>query len=223
LLPAGTTVMAAVFALAVLRRWWVRRSGPHLLWWGGGLWAFGVGTCMEAIVTIWGWQPVAFRIWYVAGALLGGAPLAQGTVYLLLRRRTAHRLTAVLVPYLLVAAVCVLAAPLDVAGAEPQRLSGAVLAWPWVRLLTPPVNLYAAGFLVGGAVLSAWRFRLRRETRHRVIGNALIAVGALLPGIGGAATRFGFVELLYVTEFVGLSLIWMGYRWNVREVPPPRP
>lgn len=219
--------MAVAFAVMVLRRWRLRRSGPHLLWWSVGLLAFGIGTCMEAVVAVAGWHPAAFRLWYVAGALLGGAPLAQGTVYLLLPRGVAHRLTAVLLPYLAAAAVLVLVAPLDAAAADPRRLSGAVLGWPWVRLLTPPVNLYAALFLVGGALLSAWRFRRRRETHHRAVGNALIAVGALLPGIGGAGARFGFVELLYVTEFIGLGLIWMGYRWNVRDpmegTRPPGP
>ena len=44
-----------------------------------------------------------FRAWYVSGALLGGAPLAQGTVYLLLSRRVAHALTALLLTYVAVA------------------------------------------------------------------------------------------------------------------------
>jgi len=34
---------------------------------------------------------------------------------------------------------------------------------------------------------------------------------ALLPGIGGTATRFGHVEVLYITEFVGLIFIYLGY------------
>jgi hypothetical protein len=30
--------------------------------------------------------------------------------------------------------------------------------------------------------------------------------------------------VLYVTEFLGLGLIWLGYRWNVRvPVPGPAP
>ena len=43
-------------------------------------------------------------------------------------------------------------------------------------------------------------------------GNILIAVGGLLPGIGGTSARFGMVEVLYVTEFLGLLIIWAGYR-----------
>jgi len=168
------------------------------------------------VVAVSGWHAGAFRVWYVAGALLGGAPLAQGTVYLLLSRRTADRLAVTLMAYLAVAITAVASSPLDPSRADANRMGGEVLAWQWVRLLTPPVNLYAFVFLVGGAVLSAWRFRRQRDTHHRFVGNVLIAIGALLPGIGGAATRFGHVEVLYVTEFVGLVLIWSGYRWNVR-------
>ena len=107
--------------------------------------------------------------------------------------------------------------------ASPYRLSGSVMEWQWVRLFSPLVNLYAFVFLVGGAALSAWRYRGKAETRHRLIGNVLIAVGALLPGIGGMATRMGHTEVLYVTELVGIVLIWAGYRWNVRAHADTRP
>ncbi len=210
-IPILTTVLAALFATAVYRRWRTR-GGTHLLWWAVGLAAYGAGTLTEAAVTLVGWREGLFRAWYITGALLGGAPLAQGTVYLLLPRRTAHRLTAVLLPLIAVAAACVLWSPIDHAAVEPHRLSGRVLAWQWVRAFSPFINLYAFVFLVGGAVLSAVRFARLPDQRHRVAGNALIAVGALLPGIGGAATRFGHVEVLYVTELVGLALILTGYR-----------
>ncbi len=133
----------------------------------------------------------------------------------LLRRRTAHALTACLGTVVGVAAACVLASPLNPALAEAHRLSGKVLVWAWVRAFSPFINTYALVFLVGGAVLSAVRFSRRRETHHRFVGNVLIAVGALLPGIGGAFTRFGYVEVLYVTELIGLSLIYLGYRFSV--------
>jgi len=41
-----------------------------------------VGTFMEGWTAIFGWNETIFRSWYISGALLGGAPLAQGTVYL---------------------------------------------------------------------------------------------------------------------------------------------
>jgi hypothetical protein len=210
-IPIVTTVIAALFAAAVFRRWRAR-GGAHLLWWAIGLTAYGAGTCTEAAVTLVGWREELFRAWYITGALLGGAPLAQGTVYLLLSRRTAHRLTAGLLPLLAVAAVCVLLSPIAYAAVEPYRLSGRVLAWQWVRAFSPFINLYAFVFLVGGAILSAVRYARLPDQRHRFTGNVLIAVGALLPGIGGGATRFGHVEVLYVTELIGLLLILAGYR-----------
>ena len=42
----------------------------------------------------------------------------------------------------------------------------------------------------------------------------LIAIGALLPGIGGPFTRFGHTEVLYVTELIGLLFIYAGFRFN---------
>lgn len=216
-IPVLSTFVAFTFAWIVLARWRERRSGPHLLWWAAGLYAYGLGTFTEAYTTIFGWQPAVFRTWYVAGALLGGFPLAHGTVYLLFRRRTAHVLTAIFVPFLALATVSVALTPLDLSLVETHRLSGKVIEWRWVRLLSPVVNVYALVFLVGGAAWSAKRFAKDPLTRHRAVGNALIAVGGLLPGIGGSFTRAGYTEVLYVTEFLGLVLIWMGYRAIVHE------
>ncbi|HEX6314095.1 MAG TPA: hypothetical protein VFZ73_04520, partial [Gemmatimonadaceae bacterium] len=161
------------------------------------------------------------RAWYIAGALLGGAPLAQGAVYLHLPRRTADVLSAVLIAVVLVASTFVLLVPIQYELVEAHRLTGRVMAWPWVRAFSPFINLYAFVFLVGGAARSAVQFWRRRETRARAEGNALIAVGALLPGIGGSFTRFGYTEVLYVTEFVGIILIYLGYLRAARGARAP--
>ena len=219
-IPVVTTAIAAVFATAVFRRWRAR-GGAHLWWWAMGLVTYAAGTFTEAAVTLVGWREGLFRAWYITGALLGGAPLAQGTVYLLLPRRTAHRLTAVLLPVIALAAACVLLSPIDRTAVEPHHLTGRVLEWRWVRAFSPFINLYAFVFLVGGAILSAVRFARQPGQRHRFTGNVLIAVGALLPGLGGIATRFGRTEVLYVTELIGLVLILAGYHGIVGG-PDPR-
>lgn len=211
-LPVATTMIALAFSAALFRRWGRRQSGPHLLWWAVGVLVYGVGTYLEASVTLFGWQEWRFRAWYISGALMGGAPLAQGTAYLLLARRTANRLTVALVAAIAVASSFALLNPIDYALVEPHRLTGGVFEWGWARAFSPFINLYAFVLLVGGAALSAWRFSRKAATRNRFLGNLLIAVGALLPGIGGTATRFGHTEVLYVTELVGLVLIYFGYR-----------
>jgi hypothetical protein len=217
-LPLATTLVAAAFAIVLWRHWRRKPDSLYLAWWTFGVFAYGVGTLTESLTTLFGWHPLLFRSWYVSGALLGGFPLAQGTVYLLLRRRTAHVLTAITLSFIAVAAVLVFASPLDLSQVEGHRLSGRVLEWSWVRAFSPFINLYAVAFLVGGAAWSAWRYRSAGgDYGGRAAGNALIALGAILPGIGGTATRVGYVEVLYVTELLGLALIWLGYRRIVGE------
>ena len=215
-IPIATTVVALLFAPVVFRRWRERRSGPHLLWWSAGILLYGLGTFTESWTTLFGWNEVVFRSWYISGALLGGAPLAQGTVYLMYPRKLADRLAVLLVLAVVIAATAVILSPIDHDMVEAHRLTGRVLEWRQARLFSPFLNLYAATFLIGGAVVSAWRFRRNDAARHRFVGNVFIAVGALLPGIGGTATRFGHTEVLYAMEFLGLILVWIGYRYNVR-------
>ena len=154
--PIVTTILAVIFSAEIFRRYREHPDRLHLWWWAFGIAVYGVGTFTEAATTLIGWNEPTFRAWYISGALLGGAPLAQGTV-----------------------------------------------------------------FLIGGAILSALRYSANPATRHRVIANVLIAAGAILPGIGGTATRMGYTEVLYVTELAGLLLTWAGYRMSVRPAALP--
>jgi hypothetical protein len=181
---------------------------------------YGVGTFTESMVALFGWSEVIFRMWYISGALLGGFPLAQGTVYLLLPRKTANILSAIYIPFILIAAASVWLTPLNYGAVEIMRLSGNVIIWKWVRLFSPFINIYALLFLVGGALLSAYRYKKLNDSYHRFLGNLYIAIGGLLPGIGGTFTRMGYVEVLYITELIGISLIYLGYLYNIRDVQP---
>lgn len=219
--PVLTTVVAIAFTVVLWRHWQRKPDARYLMWWMIGVALFGVGTLTEASTTIFGWSEPLFRSWYIAGALLGGAPLAQGTVYLLLKKRTADRLTVAMLSYAAIVAMFVLATPLIPEAVQSHRLSGDVMEWQWVRLFSPLLNTYALIFLVGGAGWSAWRYWRRTDRPKTLVqGNALIAIGALLPGIGGSFTRAGHVEVLYVTELLGLALIWLGYRAMTRVQAP---
>jgi hypothetical protein len=222
-IPIATTVLAILFAPIVFRRWQERKPAPHLLWWAFGIAAYGIGTFTEGFTTLFGWNEWVFRSWYISGALLGGAPLAQGTVFLMFSRRTATIMAVAVGAAIVAGATVVMMAPIDYSLVETYRLTGSVMEWRQARLFSPFINTYAAIFLIGGAVLSAWRYRKDTEARHRFIGNCFIAVGALLPGIGGMATRFGQTEVLYVMEFLGIILIWIGYRYNVMPGAPGAP
>lgn len=215
-LPILTTLFSAIFLFQILRRYLIR-GGTHLLWWSIGVFTYGLGTFIEAVITLSGNNVVKNKLWYIAGAILGGYPLAQGSVYLHFRKRTADILTGISLPFIVVTSILVLLSPVNLELLETFRPSGASLGWQWVRLLTPFINTYSAIFLIGSALLSAIRYSQVENGKNRAIGNAFITVGALLPGIGGAMAKGGVVEALYIGEFVGIILIWIGYRICLRD------
>lgn len=223
-LPIATTLVSIAFLAVLARRAMPRGWPPHLTWWAIGVFFYGFGTLLESIITIGGNTPTLNRLWYWAGAILGGYPLATGTVYLLLRRRTAHWLTFTSLALVVFASVAVLITPLNLDALDAHKPGGNVIGWTWVRLLTPFINGYAALFLVGGAFHSAWKFATSPGAGNgqRAAGTSLIALGGLLPGVGGGLAKAGVVEALYVGEFLGLLLIWAGYELCVRGPRPTR-
>ncbi len=221
-LPIVTTVLSVIFATILLRRYFASRDKLYMLWWGMGVVAYGIGTALESSITLFGNAVWLTKAWYIAGALLGGYPLAQGSVYLLAKRATADRLTAITLPFIAVVSLLVILSPVVPGALEPYRPSGGIIAWTWVRALTPFINLYAVFFLVGGAFYSAWKFYKASDAGHgqRAIGNLFIAFGGILPGIGGTMAKTGMVEALYIGELAGLILIWIGFSINVRAPKP---
>ena len=215
-LPILTTLSSIFFLFQIGSRY-LERRGTHLLWWAIGVFTYGLGTLFEALITLHGNTVVLNKLWYVAGAILGGYPLAQGSVYLHLKERNANILTAISLPFIIVSSILVFLSPVNTALLDAFRPSGASLEWQWVRLLTPFINTYSAIFLIGSACYSAIRWSRIENGKNRAIGNTMITIGALLPGIGGAMAKAGMVEALYIGEFIGIILIWLGYRWCLRE------
>ncbi|MGV3598729.1 MAG: hypothetical protein ACO1PI_12755 [Bacteroidota bacterium] len=208
-IPFLTTLFSAYFFSKLFNHYRSKPSSVYLLWWTVGVLFYGLGTLVESIYTLSGWSEPVFKAWYILGALLGGAPLAQGTVHLLLKPKTAAVLSGILISIIVVAATLVVLSPTDYNLDPSGKLSGKVLVWSWIRLITPIINLYAFVFLVGGAIWSAWKYTSQKNVRF--VGNIYIGIGGLLPGIGGSFSKFGYTEVLYVTEFLGLLLIYIGY------------
>lgn len=224
--PILTTVFAWFFFREILAHYRSRKTF-YLLWWTLGVLTFGLGTLSESIHALFGWNELNLRFWYIVGALLGGFPLAQGSVYLLMPKRFGHVSSIIVVSLILLGSVFVMLSPISIPENFDNRLTGAVFGWQWVRYFSPLINLYAFIFLVGGAIYSAVQYYGKTNKRPHFIGNIWIAIGALLPGIGGSFTRFGYVEVLFITELLGLVSIYLGYRMikrantRIREVSIP--
>ena len=210
-LPLLSSLISVVFA-AMLVEQFRRRRKPYQLVWTLGLVWYAVSTGAEFLGNAWGWDVSLYRLWYLTGAFFVAAYLGMGTIYLLAPRRVANVVMAALAVASAYAVYRVLAAPVEAAllPAAGQAVSGHALPSD-VRVLTPFFNIFGAGALILGAAYSAWVFWRRRIMRHRVVSNALIAVGAFIPGVTGGLSRFGFTEALFLGELLGVVLIFAGF------------
>ncbi|RCK77012.1 MAG: hypothetical protein ANABAC_3437 [Anaerolineae bacterium] len=214
-LPFLASGISFLFAGMVFKRY-LERKGTHLLFWGIGLIFYGIGGFCEGYYSAWGWNPLIYRLWYLFGAILVAAWLGQGTVFLLAKARWAKITFMVLLLGSLYGAVRVFTAQLDPAllttsAHTGSELSGHAIITPGVRILTPFFNLYGTLTLVGGAIYSAWIFWRKRVLLHRTIGNILIAVGAMAPAFGGTFSRLGIPGALYISELIGVLLMFAGF------------
>ena len=105
-IPIATTILALSFSVVLFARW-RQRGGPHMLWFAVGALTYAAGTVTESWTTLFGWNEAVCRAWYITGALMGRAPLAQGSVCLHVKRRTADWLCGALVLAIATASVFV--------------------------------------------------------------------------------------------------------------------
>lgn len=207
-LPLVSSTVSFFFALIVLDQFFARRK-PYQLIWTIGLFMYFISTGTEFWAGTWGLNQVIYRLWYLFGAVFVAAYLGMGTLYLLIPRRTAHIVMAILLVASCYATLRVFTASIDLSNLH--SLSGVAMP-QGVRLMTPFFNTFGTVALVGGAIYSAWVFWRRRVMPHRVISNILIAVGAILPAFGGLHIRLGgTLQLFYLFELLGIILIFIGF------------
>jgi hypothetical protein len=210
LLPFASSVLSFIFAAAVFTRYASRPSHKHLLVWGIGLVFYGIGGACEAFTGAFGFNPVVLKIWYLFGAILVAAWLGQGTVFLLAREKWVRITTIILATASVLATIAVIIAGVDPNYQAGAELTGKAFTTTWVRTLTPFFNIYGTVTLTGGALYSAWLFWRKRVLPNRMIGNILIAAGAMAPAFGGVLNRFDLPGL-YIGEFIGVFLMYIGF------------
>jgi len=222
-----STIVTLVFAVVVFNRYRYKK-GVHLFMWGMGLIFYGLGTLAEVILSFT-FSPLVLRIWYLSGAMLTAAWLGQGTVFLLVRkRRLADLLAAVLLVISVVSLALVLTAPLtsaaaayDVSRAISEQYKDILVRNGAIIALTIILNIYGTITLVGGALYSAWLFWRKKVLFNRMLGNLLIAGGALMPAMAGSFVQAGLVDLLYLSEFLGVVFMYAGFSLatSIQAVP----
>jgi len=104
-------------------------------------------------------------------------------------------------------------------GEEVMIVRGLLPLGAPVRLTTPFFNIYGLLTLVGGAIWSAFLFWRKRVLPNRVIGNVLIAAGALLIGSASTLTRLGYGQFLYLGELLSAIIMFVGFRFAAKPQP----
>jgi len=212
-----TTIVTFVFMISVFRRYQAR-GHPYLLAWSFGLLLYGLGTLAEVVLSLT-FSPLMLKIWYLTGAMLTAAWLGQGTIFLLIRRRgIAPALAGVLGLASLAAAGLVLSAPVTAAAASFQvhvpvstQYQAVLVRGGGIIALTIILNIYGTLGLVGGAIYSGYLFWRKKVMLNRVVGNLLIAAGALAPAMAGSFIKAGLTDMLYISEFIGAVVMYVGF------------
>jgi len=224
ILPFISTAIMLGFTIYVFQRYFVRRA-PHFLFWGIGLAMFGLGSFSEVYLSL-GWNRAVFVMWYLFGAILNPAWIGQGTLYLLVRRRWVHIVTGILILASLVSAGLMLSIPIDASGFHlglpiSQQYKAIIPAASFSLILIPTIIFGTDGLvlLVGGALYSAFLFWRKHVLPNRVIGNVLIAVGALSVATASELTHLGYGQFLYVGELLAAILMFIGFMTAARPQP----
>jgi len=212
-----STIVSLTFAAAVFRRY-RQRGGLHLLFWTIGLVLYGLGTLTEVIM-LFTFNELALKIWYLSGAMLTAAWLGQGSVNLLVRKGgIARALNISLLIVSLVALLLIFFAPVTSAAASfnpgdpvSSQYKEILVRSGFITFLTIILNLYGTVTLVGGAIYSAFLFWRKKVLLNRMLGNILIAAGALMPAIGGSFLKAGLPDWLYLSEFLGAIVMYIGF------------
>ena len=222
-LPFISTLVVFVFAYFVLQRY-RQRGGMHTLLWGIGFVMYGLGTFSEAYLAF-GYSSFILHSWYLFGAILTPAWLGQGTIFLLIRRRNvANILLIVLIVASLFTALHVFSLPTkdalyDVAKPVSGQYKDIMERTTLTTTLLAVFAAYGTLALVGGALYSAYIFWRKRILPHRVLGNVLLAAGALSPALGGVLVARGLGDFLFISELLGAIVMFVGFRYATSQQP----
>jgi hypothetical protein len=206
-------VVSSLFAQSMLVRYTAGHQPQHRAW-GIALAMFALASVALASGTATGWDNGTFRVFYLLGAVLNVPWLAMGTVYLLAGSPVARRVHWGLVLFSGFAAGVLLSCPMDTVHGTAIPVGKDVFgALP--RVLAAVGSGVAAVVIIGGALVSAWRF-LRKPSvadHGRLAGaNGLIALGTLVLSSGGLVQGVvGHDEAFALSLAVGISIVYVGF------------
>lgn len=212
--PTMTAALGFVFTGLVFSQWLARRK-PHQLAWSVGLLMYAVAAVMEAVSELRGvWDPTVYRFYIVLAASMVGY-LGLGSYHLLAKKRLGPR---IYLGFLLICEAVFLYGVFTTDLRMDKLVPGITVggqalgaAGSFPRIMSLPFNITGTLFLLGGALISIYRFARKREFAYRVWANVLIALGTICIAAAGGMARAGFSVGLYPGEMVASALLLAGF------------
>lgn len=218
--PTATAILGLAFTYLVFSQW-LHRHKPHQLAWTVGLLMYAVAAMMEAYSEFTGtWHPFVYRIYIVMAASMVGY-LGLGSLYLIAKKKIwPHVYLGMLLGWEFVFIMGVFMVQLlDGTNGTVDKLvpgitvGGQALGDPlsFPRIMSLPFNITGTIFLLGGALISIWRFARKREFAYRMWANVLIALGTICIAAAGSMARAGISAGLYPAEMVASAILLAGF------------
>jgi hypothetical protein len=235
IVPFASALILAFLTYDLFRRFQSYKGGHrHLLFWAIGLGMFAIASLCDGILEFT-WNELAFLGWYLFGAILNAAWIGEGTLFLLFRRRWVPITAMILAILSVVTAALLLSTPLNASAYQAgvpiaEQYQSILPTDAIVRRATPIFNIYGTITLVGGALYSGYLFYRKRILPNRVLGNVLIAAGALAVAGAGVLNRFGAGEFHSFAQLIFATLMYYGFilaskpaavQENEIKAPPP--
>jgi hypothetical protein len=197
-LLAFAAALVSLRLSAELVRRFRRRRAAELLAWAGALASYAAAAGALAWGAAAGWSEAAFRVYYLAGALLTAPLLGAGSL-LLVKNRWAGPLALV---YSGVAIGVAIAVPLEapLGGTDVPDAQDVLELWP-ARVLAIAGNSLGTLAVVGVALMTI---------RRRPLGNGLLLAGIGVAAVGSALGGLG-VGALAPLLALGALLLYAGF------------
>lgn len=211
--PLLGTLVCVAFAVALARQYLQRRR-PYLLLWAIALVLYAVASFSLLLGALDGWTDAEYRAFWLFGAALTVPYLAAGEVFLLARRGWLTTLVLLVLAFATAFAFNrIRTAMIDEEAlvADLPRGSEVFAADPFVLTLARVMSTVAYVALIVGTLWSAWRMRGAPELRSRLVGTALIALGATVVAAGSVFAATGNLVGFSLLNTVGVCAMFWGF------------